>query len=90
MIVTSRSSEENITVCVQDFGIGISADMQKKLFNRFFRLYDKTHTYPGLGLGLYIASEIIKHHGGSLTVESTSGKGSVFCFTIPLKYTSPW
>ena len=86
IIVTSKSIEENITVCVQDFGIGIRADVQKKIFDRFFRLHDKTHSYPGLGLGLYIASEIVKHHGGSLDVKSKPGKGSIFCFTIPLRY----
>ena len=86
IIVTSKSIEENITVCVQDFGIGMRADVQKKIFDRFFRLHDKTHSYPGLGLGLYIASEIVKHHGGSLDVKSKPGKGSIFCFTIPLRY----
>jgi two-component system CheB/CheR fusion protein len=86
VIVKSKSTEENITVCVQDFGIGISVDMQKKIFDRFFRLHDKRHPYPGLGLGLYIASEIVKHHKGSLTVKSEPGKGSVFCFTLPIKY----
>jgi len=86
IIITSSSTEENISVCVQDFGIGISADMQKKIFDRFFRLYDKRNTYPGLGLGLYISSEIIKHHRGSLTVKSKPGKGSVFCITIPTEY----
>ena len=86
IIVTSSVSEEIITVCVQDFGIGISTEMQKKIFDRFFRLYDKPHPYPGLGLGLYIASEIIKQHGGTLSVESELGKGSAFCFTLPVKY----
>jgi len=61
VIVTSKSTEENITVCVQDFGIGINTDSQKKIFDRFFRLHDKRHPYPGLGLGLFIASEIVKH-----------------------------
>jgi signal transduction histidine kinase len=89
VMITSKSTEENITVCVQDFGIGISADAQDKIFDRFFRLHDKRHPYPGLGLGLYIASEIVKHHGGSLTVKSTPGKGSVFCFTIPVTYSPP-
>jgi len=86
IIVTSKSTEENITVCVQDFGIGIEHDVQKKIFERFFRLFDKTHGYPGLGLGLYIASQVVTHHGGNLTVKSTPGKGSVFCFTLPTKY----
>src|ERR1051326_1466493 len=86
IVVTSASTEEIITICVQDFGIGISADVQKKIFNRFFRISDKSHAFPGLGLGLYIASEIVRHHGGQFSVDSAPGKGSVFCFTLPVKY----
>jgi len=64
IVVTSKSTEEIITVCVQDFGIRISADIKKKIFNRFFKLSDKFSAFSGLGLGLYIASEIIKRHRG--------------------------
>jgi signal transduction histidine kinase len=74
---------------VQDFGIGISPEMQEKIFNRFYRLYDgATHTYPGLGLGLYIASEIVKHHNGKITLKSEKNDGSTFCFTIPINNSS--
>jgi signal transduction histidine kinase len=69
---------------VQDFGIGIGAETQKKIFDRFFRLYDNKHSYPGLGLGLHIASEIVRQHGGSFNVKSEPGKGSIFCFTLPI------
>jgi two-component system CheB/CheR fusion protein len=87
VIVTSTSTNENVTVCVQDFGIGISPDVQKKIFERFFRLSDdKLSQFPGLGLGLYIASEIVKGHGGTIVVKSNKGDGSIFCFTIPMKY----
>ena len=86
IIVTSTSTEEIVTVCVQDFGIGINAEVQKKIFNRFFRLSDKSQAFPGLGLGLYIASEIIKHHGGRFSVDSEPGKGSVFRFMVPVEY----
>ena len=89
VIVTSNSDEENVTVCVQDFGIGINAEMQEKTFERFYRLTDgNTNIYPGLGLGLYIAAEIVKGHGGTINVKSKKNNGSVFCFTIPLKYSS--
>jgi len=86
VVITSTSTEEIITVCVQDFGIGIRADVQEKVFDRFFRLSDKSHPFPGLGLGLYIASEIVKHHGGQFSIDSVPGKGSVFCFTLPIEY----
>jgi signal transduction histidine kinase len=71
---------------VQDFGIGISKDMQDKIFERFVRESGPTEiTFPGLGLGLYISAEIIRQHGGSIWVESVKGKGSIFHFSLPIK-----
>ena len=73
-----------IRICVQDHGIGMSAESRNKVFERFYRASDPTiSTYPGLGLGLFIASEIVHRHGGKIWVDSERGKGSVFCFTLP-------
>jgi signal transduction histidine kinase len=84
VIITSRAAEHTITVCVQDFGIGISENMQQKVFDRFFRVADDSmKNFPGLGLGLYITADIIKRHGGKINVKSEKNKGSTFCFTIP-------
>ena len=59
-------------------------DVQGNIFNRFYRVSDpEEKTYPGLGIGLYISHEIIKRHGGDLTVVSEKGKGSLFRFTLP-------
>ena len=86
IIITSSSNGENVAVSVQDFGIGIRPDMQKKVFDRFFRFSDPAgKNYPGLGLGLYIASEIIKRHGGTINLASEKKQGSTFSFTIPYK-----
>lgn len=75
-----------VTVCVQDFGIGISRDDLEKVFEQFYRVSgDMQHTFPGLGLGLYISAEIIKREGGRIWVNSTEGEGSTFCFALPLK-----
>jgi two-component system CheB/CheR fusion protein len=86
VVVNCYGEDGYIKVCVQDFGIGIPESEQPKLFTRFFRVSDdKTNTYPGLGLGLYITSEIIKRHGGTIEFKSEEGKGSTFCFTLPVQ-----
>ena len=86
IIVSSKLEKDAVTVCVQDFGIGIKEDHVNKIFNRFFRVSEsKLNTFPGLGLGLYIAAEIVKTHGGTIAVESKQGKGSTFCFSLPFK-----
>ncbi|GLV59242.1 hypothetical protein KDH_60690 [Dictyobacter sp. S3.2.2.5] len=83
VIVTSSRTSREIQFCVQDFGIGIATDKLPHVFERFFResgVYEDT--YPGLGLGLYISSEIIQRHGGRIWAESDKGTGSTFCFTL--------
>jgi two-component system CheB/CheR fusion protein len=71
-------------VSVKDSGPGIAADKQPYLFDRYYRADYAGKQYSGLGLGLYICSEIIKRHGGNIGVESQLGKGSTFWFTVPL------
>ncbi|TMI96238.1 MAG: PAS domain S-box protein [Bacteroidetes bacterium] len=86
IIVSSKIDSNLISICVEDLGIGIKKDVLNKVFDRFFRVTEsKMNTFPGLGLGLYIAAEIVKRQGGTITVESTEGKGSIFCFTLPLE-----
>ena len=86
IIVSTAVKNENVTLCVEDFGIGISVEKQPKIFERFFRVTGGgQETFPGLGLGLFISAEIIKRHKGTISVESTEGKGSIFCFSLPLK-----
>lgn len=72
-------------VAVRDYGIGIAPEHQHKIFKRFYRVYDTTdRTFPGLGMGLYISSEIAKKNGGRMWVESKLGKGSTFFFSVPI------
>ncbi|MBA3723387.1 MAG: PAS domain-containing sensor histidine kinase [Candidatus Levybacteria bacterium] len=86
IIVKTEVDKDYITLCVQDFGVGIPKDKQDRVFEQFFRVSgEKQHTFPGLGLGLYISSEIIKRQGGKIWVESIIGKGSTFCFKLPRK-----
>jgi PAS domain S-box-containing protein len=87
VVVSSKNSEDKVSVCVQDFGIGIKEELVDKVFDKFFRVTEPLlNTFPGLGLGLYIAAEIVKRQGGNITVTSTQGKGSTFCFSLPLKH----
>lgn len=69
----------------KDHGIGIAPSDQKRIFERFEQVQGKTHV-GGLGLGLYITRQIIEAHGGTITIESSSGQGSVFTVTLPLKH----
>ncbi|MDQ3076269.1 MAG: ATP-binding protein [bacterium] len=85
IIVSVKKVKQEVIVSVQDFGIGIAPTQQEKIFERFYRTNGKAErSAKGLGLGLYIASEIIKSHGGKMWVESKVGKGSTFYFSLPI------
>jgi signal transduction histidine kinase len=71
---------------VQDFGIGIAKEDTNQLFQRFYRVSKMAMNYQGVGLGLYISSEIIKKHNGSFTIKSEPEKGSIFGFNLPLNH----
>lgn len=86
VVVSIIDTPEAITVGVQDFGIGIAKKYQHELFNRFYRVIsESSHTFSGLGLGLFISSEIIRRLGGRIWVESEEGKGSTFWFELQKK-----
>lgn len=73
-----------ILISVQDYGIGIPQKYQSKLFSRFYRVESSAKEFSGLGIGLYISSEIVKRHGGKIRVESVEGKGSTFTVELPI------
>jgi signal transduction histidine kinase len=70
---------------VEDTGIGIPADEQELVWERFHKV-DKARTRKlgGTGLGLSIVKQIVEAHGGSVGLESTPGQGSTFFFTLPV------
>jgi PAS domain S-box-containing protein len=76
---------EFIITSVEDTGIGISSEDRQKIFERFFRSNEpKVQTVPGTGLGLPIVRSLVEMHGGTIDVESSLGKGSVFTFYLPI------
>ncbi len=85
IVVCTEDEGDQVKLCVRDFGIGISSEKKDKVFEQFYRVSgSKEYTFPGIGLGLYISSEIVKRLNGKIWVNSVEGKGSTFCFTIPV------
>jgi signal transduction histidine kinase len=74
--------EKTATIEVEDQGIGISADDQQRLFERFARVVSPEH-YGGFGLGLWIVKLLVEAMGGKVAVRSTVGRGSVFSAELP-------
>ncbi|MDQ2713842.1 MAG: ATP-binding protein [Chloroflexota bacterium] len=84
ILVKLATDEETVTIGVQDFGIGLAPEKQGHVFERFFRVSDPEYaTFPGLGLGLYISAQIVKRQGGQIWMESSTGAGSTFFFSLP-------
>jgi PAS domain S-box-containing protein len=82
IIVHVEKMDKFTRVSVIDQGPGIPSENLEKLFDRYYRVQEQRQI-SGLGLGLYIASEIIERHGGQMGVESEPGIGSTFWFTLP-------
>lgn len=79
--------DEEMEMVVSDSGIGISADEQKHLFERFYRAKNElARSRKGTGLGLSIVKSIIDKHNGEIVVESQPGKGTKFIMTLPLRH----
>jgi len=85
IIVHLSQEQEQAIIGVQDFGIGIAEAHYQRIFERFYQVTDpEEKTFPGLGIGLYISSEIIERHHGRIWVESNKGQGSTFSIALPL------
>jgi PAS domain S-box-containing protein len=84
--VSCQANEQALTVAVKDEGMGIKPEYIGKVFDRYFRV-ETSHTrhISGFGIGLYLSAEIIHRHDGQIWVESESGSGSTFYFSLPLK-----
>ncbi len=84
IIIKSQIEQENLIVSIQDFGIGIAKHEINRLFERYYRVDNTAMRFEGLGLGLFIASEILKRHKGNFWLDSEEGVGSTFFFRLPI------
>ena len=84
VFITVEELGGNIQVSVQDFGVGMLNQHLNKVFERYYRVHEHAIHFPGLGIGLYISSNIINRHEGKIWVESEPNVGSTFSFTLPL------
>jgi hypothetical protein len=83
--VRLRAREGAAVIEVEDTGLGIPADEQGQLFERFFRSTNATQSaIPGSGLGLTITKAIVERHGGRIEVESTESIGTTVRVSLPL------
>jgi PAS domain S-box-containing protein len=79
--ISAQPLKEWVSFFIKDTGKGIPAQYLSRIFDQFFRV-PAAEPEPGAGLGLAIAKEIVEAHGGTITVESSEGKGSTFMFTL--------
>ncbi len=80
-----EEDKNRVTVTVRDEGIGIAPEFQKKVFERFYRIENNTHSVKGTGLGLHLVKTTIeKHHHGNVFVKSQPNQGSTFGFSLPI------
>lgn len=83
--VSHQVRDGHVQITIQDTGLGIPADQQAKMFQKFFRVEGSDRLgIPGTGLGMYITKQFIEGMGGKLWFESEQGKGTAFHFTLPL------
>jgi PAS domain S-box-containing protein len=85
IILTIENLGDAVKIAVKDNGPGIPADKLPRLFDRYYQADNTGFQSAGLGLGLYICSEIVKRHNGNIGVDSELGKGSTFWFILPLE-----
>jgi len=82
--VSTVKTKDQISVTVEDDGIGMSEETMNHVFEQFYR-GDTENRYEGSGLGLSLVQRIVNLHGGSVLVESVQGRGSIFMVTLPVE-----
>jgi len=84
VFIRTRLQDNEVLIEVEDYGIGIPSERQKFIFSKFYKVEDSVIGFHGLGIGLYISSEIIKQHRGTYGLKSDLGRGTKVYFTLPL------
>ncbi|HEX6484977.1 MAG TPA: hybrid sensor histidine kinase/response regulator [Ktedonobacteraceae bacterium] len=87
IMMTAERDGDTYIIAVHDRGVGIPAELQPHIFDRFYRVPStevQTGSNVGLGLGLYISNKIVERHGGRIDVQSTPEEGSTFRIMLPL------
>jgi signal transduction histidine kinase/DNA-binding response OmpR family regulator len=82
--LVARQVDDEVRIEVRDNGPGIPPEQQQRIFEAFFRLTETGSATEGTGLGLAITSRLVELHGGKLGIESRSGQGSCFYFSLPI------
>ena len=83
IIISSSNSDGNIIICIQDNGIGMDKNIQKLIFEKFYREQNgNIHDIKGHGLGLSYVKKIIDFHNGKIALESKKGVGTKFYITL--------
>jgi signal transduction histidine kinase len=89
IIVGTHLKDNGVEISIKDFGIGIPSKEQHLVFEQFYRVTGNNQsTFPGMGIGLFICSEITKMHGGKIWADSGLGEGSTFHVWLPKDHRS--
>ena len=81
--VRASSKGDFVEIAIEDHGIGMPASVVSNLFQKFYRSHRSRETVAGTGIGLYISKGIVESHGGTISVRSEDGHGSIFIISLP-------
>jgi len=86
VVVSASKDEGHATICVSDSGPGVQPRERKRLFEKFYRgrKGDSDRDHRGLGLGLYLAQQVMEAHNGKIWYQPAEPQGATFCFSLPL------
>ena len=84
ILIRAVPVDDAVRISVKDFGPGIAPKNLQRIFEKYYRVEHNTRRIPGTGIGLTIARDIVKAHGGEIWVESVLGEGTEFFFTLPV------